>query len=41
MSSESSMSLPRRLAYGLEKKQDETIAVYDLGGGHSMFLYLK
>ena len=29
------------LAYGLDKKESGTIAVYDLGGGHSTFLYLR
>ena len=29
------------LAYGLDKKKDERIAVYDLGAGHSMFPFWK
>jgi molecular chaperone DnaK len=29
------------LAYGFDRKKDEKVIVYDLGGGRSMFLFLK
>ena len=28
------------LAYGFDKKKDEKVAVFDLGGGHLIFLFL-